>query len=56
MKMLGDRLITYSKDQTSLRDKYEKHREEWEDLRSDLDRLFLMLQQLPERWHEYNQK
>ena len=52
----SDRLMSLRHGDHSLRRRYEEHRQRWTRLISNIEDLHISLQQLPEKWQQYNDR
>ena len=56
MRIVAKQLLKYDKSDTSLQEAVDEYTKRWQVLTSDIDRVRVELEQVPERWRAYNQR
>ena len=56
MRIVAKQLLKYDKSDTSLQEAVDEYTKRWQVLTSDIERVRVELEQVPERWRAYNQR
>ena len=56
MHRLADHSSSVDPESTDLQQKYHEYKQRWEQLKSDISSLRLQLDEIPQRWKQYNIK